>query len=202
MKLSGVLAVLRRPISTRFRVRWSTIVMAIVFLGLGSLWLEVKTSPSAASAANTSRAIDHVGRRSRTRGEHHDHPHRDDDDDHDRSHHDDRPARSAGTPDLAGAVSNDVPDPPDGHHSLSHDRPAPQRDNVDFGPRRRPRDQRHHAPVGDEHLVARVSRPPYGPSVCPSPGGRVRSVSHGVAGPAALRLARPDGPACRTRPTV
>lgn len=60
MKASSILAALRRPISTRFRVRWSTVVMTVLFVGLGSLWLEVKTSPS--TAANTAKAIDQVGR--------------------------------------------------------------------------------------------------------------------------------------------
>jgi hypothetical protein len=58
MKVSRVIAALRKPISARIRVRWSTAVMAILFVGLGSLWLEVKTSPS----TNTNRAINDVSR--------------------------------------------------------------------------------------------------------------------------------------------
>ena len=58
MRISDGLAALRRPISDRVRVRWSTAVMAILFLGLGALYLEVKTTPS--STAATSKTINDV----------------------------------------------------------------------------------------------------------------------------------------------
>jgi hypothetical protein len=52
MKISDGLAAMRRPMSTRFRVRWSTAVMAILFLGLGELYLQVKTTPTSSAAIN------------------------------------------------------------------------------------------------------------------------------------------------------
>ena len=62
MKDTGVFAALRRPMSTRLRMRWSTAVMAILFLGLGALWLEVKTGASSSSASNTAKAVNDVGK--------------------------------------------------------------------------------------------------------------------------------------------
>ena len=52
MRISDGLAALRRPISDRVRVRWSTAVMVILFLGLGALYLEVKTTTSSTAAAS------------------------------------------------------------------------------------------------------------------------------------------------------
>jgi hypothetical protein len=36
---------LRRPVHPRFPVRWSTVVMVIAFVGLGYLYLAVRTVP-------------------------------------------------------------------------------------------------------------------------------------------------------------
>ncbi len=58
MRISDGLAAMRRPISEWLRVRWSTAVMAILFLGLGALYVEIKTTPS--SAAATSKALNDV----------------------------------------------------------------------------------------------------------------------------------------------
>ncbi len=38
---------MRRHISTRFPLRWSTLVLLVAFVGLGILYLEVRTEPTA-----------------------------------------------------------------------------------------------------------------------------------------------------------
>jgi hypothetical protein len=54
MMLSDVVAAVRQPISGRVAVRRSTALMGILFIGLGGLWLEVKSSnPASAAAANS-----------------------------------------------------------------------------------------------------------------------------------------------------
>jgi hypothetical protein len=52
MRIRDGLAALGRPISARVRVRWSTAVLAILFLGLGALYLEVRTTPPSVAATN------------------------------------------------------------------------------------------------------------------------------------------------------
>jgi len=46
MKPAAILAALRQPVSKRVRVRRSTVLMVVMFLGLGALWLAERT-PSA-----------------------------------------------------------------------------------------------------------------------------------------------------------
>jgi hypothetical protein len=53
MKPAAIMATLRRPITARVQIRRSTAVMAVLFLGLGALWLGVK-APSASSSSTVS----------------------------------------------------------------------------------------------------------------------------------------------------
>jgi hypothetical protein len=50
MMLSDVVAAVRRPISSRVAVRRSTALMGVLFIGLGGVWLEVKSSNSTSVA--------------------------------------------------------------------------------------------------------------------------------------------------------
>jgi hypothetical protein len=56
MKPTAITAALRRPLSARVEIRRSTALMAVLFLGLGALWLVVK-SPSTSSATASSKAL-------------------------------------------------------------------------------------------------------------------------------------------------
>jgi cytoskeletal protein RodZ len=55
-KLTAIPGALRRPVSRRLRVRRSTALMVVLFIGLGVLWLQVRT-PSTSSTAG-SRALE------------------------------------------------------------------------------------------------------------------------------------------------
>jgi hypothetical protein len=52
MKPGAFMTAVRRPLSARIKVRRSTALMLVLFLGLGALWLAVK-APSTSSAAAT-----------------------------------------------------------------------------------------------------------------------------------------------------
>jgi hypothetical protein len=58
IKLTAIPGALRRPVSRRVKVRRSTALMVVLFIGLGALWLEVRT-PSTSSTSG-SRTIDQV----------------------------------------------------------------------------------------------------------------------------------------------
>ena len=59
MRLTELTTSLRRPVSDRITIRRSTAVMAVLFLGLGALWLGVKPSSASPSTA-TNRALNQV----------------------------------------------------------------------------------------------------------------------------------------------
>jgi hypothetical protein len=56
MKPTAITAALRGPLSTRVLIRRSTALMTVLFLGLGALWLAVK-SPSTTSSSDASKAL-------------------------------------------------------------------------------------------------------------------------------------------------
>ncbi len=59
MRLTELTTSMRRPVSARITIRRSTAVMAVLFLGLGALWLGVKPSSASPSTA-TNRALNQV----------------------------------------------------------------------------------------------------------------------------------------------
>ena len=136
--------------------------MAILFLGLGSLWLEVKTSPST-SAANTTRAINDVGS-GLAPGE-----------SITITHNGTTTTTTTTTAPPTTVQSPAQPAPPTSLAPTSDDRPDPPTDtapstttgphhqpyDIEFGPRSpitAPLPRRSRPP--DEYLVARVDGPP------------------------------------------